>query len=191
MSVKKLLEQRRTIRKFSDKKIPESLISDYINLARLSPSAANLQPLKYASVTNGDAVCEILKHVKWAGYLKGEYNPKEDETPQAFIAILNDKEVSSPYSQFDAGAAIMAINTAAEEDGVGCCIIGSVNREEVMKIIDLNEDFELLYLIALGYKKESPVYVDMKNDDVKYYLDGKTLNVPKRKLSDVLIKNIK
>ncbi len=191
MSVKKLLETRRTIRKFSDKKIPEGLIEEYINLARLSPSAANLQPLKYASVIKSETVFEILKHVKWAGYLKGEYNPKENENPQAFIAVLNDKKVLSPFAQFDAGAAIMAINTAAEEDGVGCCIIGSVNREEVMKIIDVNDDFELLYLIALGYKKENPVYVDMKSDDVRYYLEGKTLNVPKRKLENVMIRNIK
>ncbi len=191
MSVKKLLEERRTIRKFQDKKVPDTLIEEYINIARLSPSAANLQPLKYALVTENDAVCEMMKYVKWAGYLKGEYNPKEDEIPRAYIVVLNDKTVSSPFAQFDAGAAIMAINTAAEEDGIGCCIIGSVDRNEVMNLLDIKGDFELLYVIALGYKKENPVYTDVKDNDIKYYLDGETLNVPKRKLQDVLIKNIK
>ncbi len=191
MSVLKLLTERRTIRKFSDKKIPESLIEKYINVARLAPSAANLQPLKYVSVTKSETVEEILKYLKWAGYLKGEYTPENNEIPQAFIVVLNDKRASSPYSQFDAGAAIMSISIAAEEDGVGSCIIGSVDRDEVMKLLDIGENFELLYVIAMGYKKENPEFVEMENDNVKYYLDNKTLKVPKRKLCDVLIKNIK
>lgn len=191
MSVLKLLTERRTIRKFKDTKIPETLLEKYINVARLSPSAANLQPLKYVAVTKNETVCDILKCVKWAGYLKGTYSPKNDEIPQAFFAVLNDKNVSSPYSQFDAGAAIMAISTAAEEDGIGCCIIGSVDRGEVMKILDIDESFEILYLVAMGYKKENPEYVEMENDDVKYYLDNEKLKVPKRKLCDVLIKIIK
>ena len=68
MSVKALIKARRTVRKFTDKPIPENLLVSYINCARLAPSAANMQVLKYVIIQSREQVSEIMPHVKWAVY---------------------------------------------------------------------------------------------------------------------------
>lgn len=187
MYVKDLIKKRRTVRKFCQRKIPEKLLISYIESARLAPSGANMQPLKYMLIHNQQCVEELLQHVKWAAYLKGFYLPDANEIPTAFIAVFKDKTVASSTAEFDAGAAVMSMNLAAEEDGVGCCIMGAIDRTEICRILGAADNLELLYMVALGYKKEHPVCSELEHNDVKYFLDGETLTVPKRKLSEVLI----
>lgn len=188
MAVKELAKNRRTIRKFSQKEISASLLESYVEIARLSPSGANLQPLKYGIVQSPEKVSAVFPYTKWAGYLGGSYTPNEQERPVAFVAVMKDTRIPSTMAEFDAGAAVMAINLAAEEDGIGCCIMGAIDRENICRILDIPQELELMYLIALGYKQEFPTYVDMEQDDVKYFVENGTLTVPKRTLSEVLMK---
>ncbi len=189
MSVYELIKKRRTVRKFKSGKIELKQIEKYIEAARVAPSAMNLQPIKYISVTSEKAVEEIFKCVKLAGYLGGNYT-KENEKPAAFIAVCIDKNLSCAFSEFDLGAAIQNIVLTALEDGVGSCTLGAVNKEKVNKILELPENLELNYMIALGIPAEQPKEVEVKNNDIKYYLEGETLCVPKRELKEILIKNI-
>ena len=46
----KVLETRRTIRRFCDRPIAREDMEQLLNLARLAPSGANLQPLRYIAV---------------------------------------------------------------------------------------------------------------------------------------------
>ena len=188
MSVKDLAKGRRTIRKFTQKEIPATLLESYVELARLSPSGANLQPLKYSIVQQSEIVNAVFPYTKWAGYLGGSYTPEDCEKPTAFIAVLKDTRIPSTMAEFDAGAAIMAIHLAAEEDGIGCCIMGAIDRENICRVLGIPQELELMYMVALGYKKESPVYVDMEQENVKYFVENGTLKVPKRTLSEILMK---
>ena len=56
MSIYDLILNRRTIRKFEQKPITDEMIKKYINAARLAPSAANRQPLKYIGVVSEEKV---------------------------------------------------------------------------------------------------------------------------------------
>lgn len=188
MSVTELAKNRRTIRKFSQKAIPATLLESYVEIARLSPSGANLQPLKYAILQSPEKVSAVFPYTKWAGYLGGSYTPKEAERPTAFIAVMKDTRIPSAMAEFDAGAAIMTMNLAAEEDGIGCCIMGAIDRENICRILGIPQELELMYLVALGYKQEFPTYVDMEQDNVKYFVENGTLTVPKRTLSEVFMK---
>ena len=190
MSIYDLIAGRRTIRKFRQKEIPYSQIEKYINAARLAPSAANRQPLKYAAVVSGNGVKEVLKSVKWAAYLAPDYNPKKGEEPKAFIAVLADTEISPAGYDTDVGAAAENIILAALEDGIGACIMGAVDRKKISEFLGLSEKLKLVCVIALGYIGESPREVLMENNNVKYYLDGGTLCVPKRSMEEVLIKKV-
>ena len=188
MSIKNLMKTRRTIRKFTSEEISEELLISYIDCARLAPSGANLQPLKYAVINKEESVASILEYVKWAAYLKGMHEPNKDEVPTAFIAVFKDKNIASSMAEFDAGAAAMSINLAAEEDGIGCCIMGAIDRPNICRLLNTDDNLELMYLIALGYKKEQPASTDLENGDVKYFLKDGQLIVPKRRLKDVIVK---
>ena len=52
MDVYNVILKRRSIRRFKQDKIPIDILEKLVNSARVSASAANLQPLEYIIITN-------------------------------------------------------------------------------------------------------------------------------------------
>lgn len=190
MNVNDALKSRRTIRKFEQTPITKEQLEKYIDAARVAPSAANLQPLKYAAVHSQEMADKMFELVKWAGYLAPEYNPKEGERPTAYIVVCADTSIRKAGYDLDVGAAVENMILSALEDGVGSCWMGSIDRNKIAELLNIPETMEISCLLALGYPSESPKEVDVEDDNIKYYLDDKTLCVPKRSLDDVIIKMV-
>lgn len=183
-----MIINRRTIRKFSQKPLTYEMLKKYINAARVAPSAANKQPLKYKIINEENMIKKILGLVKWAAYIQPEGNPKKEEEPTAFIAIAADKNIKDSGFEFDLGAAAENIMLAAEIDNVGSCCMGAIDYEEISKVLNFDSNLKLLCVIAMGYKAENPKEVLMNNGDVKYFKDKNgCLNVPKRSIEDILL----
>jgi len=181
MSVYDTIKKRRTIRKFTQKKIEKSDLLECLNAARLAPSGANKQPLEYVIVTK--ALDEVFECTKWAGYLK-DGAPKEDERPPVYIVVLSNTEISTS-ARYDAGLSAENLILTALEKGIGCCIIKSVIKEKLIEILNIPANYEIEMVIAMGYPKQESVEAEFK-DSVKYWLDEKdVLHVPKRKLKDI------
>lgn len=188
MDFKELIKNRRTVRKFKNIPVDENTLLNLIDTARVSPSAANLQSLKYTIVTDEKTRLELYHFIKYAGYTP-EWEMPFEITPTAFIVLLNDTEIrSNEKSEVDAGISLMALSLACENVGLGSCIIGSVNRGEVSKILGLDEKYHILYLIGIGYPDQTNTLVDAE-ERVKYTLDDNgNFNVPKRTLEEIVIK---
>jgi nitroreductase len=105
--------------------------------------------------------------------------------PRAYIVILVDEKISrAPH---DVGIAAMSISMVGYEEGLGSCILGSVDREKLKKILNVPEELAITLVVALGYQAENPAVATMKEDDIKYWLDKNgVLHVPKRDLKDVV-----
>lgn len=188
MSTYDLIRQRRTIRKFQQKKLEGSQLAMLVEAARLAPSANNLQPLRYVIIDDDEKTAQFFRHVKWAGYITPEGNPGKGEEPVAYIVILADTEVRKAGYELDAGAAAQNIILAALEEGIGSCWIGSINRDAVRKMLNIPERYVINTAVALGYPSESPVVED-ENGSIRYYKDRNgVLHVPKRKLDDIILK---
>lgn len=184
MTVYELILKRRTIRKFENKPVEKESIVKMINAARVAPSAANLQPLKYIAVTSEKLCDEVFPLTKYAGYLK-DGAPKEGERPMAYIVVLEDETIRKE-AQADAGAAIENIILTALEDGITSCWVGSVDREALRKVLDIENHLAINSVIALGYPMQESVEEKFVGD-VKYFLDANgKLHVPKRPIEDIL-----
>ncbi len=191
MNINELLKSRRTIRKFKQTPISPEQLERYIDLARTAPSAANLQPLKYVAVQSIEMTDKMFELVKWAGYLAPDYNPKEGEKPTAYIVVCADTSIRKNGYDSDVGAAVENMIISALADGIGACWMGAIDRAEIAELLKLPENLEISCVLALGYMAESPKEVEMKDDDVKYFLDDEgTLCVPKRSLDEILIKMV-
>lgn len=189
MSVYELILKRRTIRKFKQQRIETHTLEKLVNAARFAPSAMNLQPLKYIIVNEPGKVKAVFERVKWAGYISPAGNPKPGEEPVAFIAVLADTEIKSSWCELDIGAAAQNIFLAALEEGIGTCWMGAIDKEKIRSILQIPERFILNTVIALGYPAESPVAED-EDGSIKYYKDEEgMLHVPKRRLSDMILKD--
>ena len=188
MNVREAIETRRTIRKFEQISIDTADLHELIDCARLAAYGANLQPLKFRTITDKSEALRIFPFIKWAGYLP-DGAPEEGEEPTAYIAILGDTDIKKNCEfETDAGAAITNMMLRATELCLGTCWLGAINREEISKELNLPENLRLLYLLAVGVPKQESRVCDMKNGDVKYFEneDG-IINVPKRSLEEIII----
>lgn len=178
------IRSRRTIRKFLQKAVPGELLLKCVDAARLSPSGVNFQPLRYVIVNDQKLLRKVFDTLSWAVYLP-DYYPSEEEMPQAYIVLLLDKNGRTPVH--DASIAAMSISMVAYDEGLGSCIIASVDRKRLSKILNTPESLTIELVVALGYPAENPVIEKVKGGDTKYWLDPNgVLHVPKRDLKDVV-----
>lgn len=118
----------------------------------------------------------------WAGYL--DWEPDESEMPMAYIGILKKEKYGW---DIDAGIAAQSICLTAWNEGVGSCILGSIDREKLQGILPIPSNYKIIYLVALGYPAEEPEVIENEKE-VEYYHEDDVLKVPKRPLDKVWIK---
>lgn len=187
--IEELIRKNRSCRRFyQDESVSTDLLKGLVNLARLSPSAANLQPLKYILSSDAERNDYIFSSLAWAGYLKEWPGPLEGERPSAYIVILGDTRVSR-NTGCDQGIAAQSILLGAREKGLGGCIIGSIKRDRLRELLEIPERYEIILVIAIGKPKEEVVLEDVSaGESIKYWRDDKgTHHVPKRCLEDIIL----
>lgn len=185
-----LIRKNRSIRRFYQD-VPVSLetLRELVDLARLSASAGNRQPLKYILSCSIETNARIFPHTRWAGYLKDWGGPAEGERPVAYIVILGDTEISNDFG-CDHGIAAQSIMLGAVERGLGGCIIGALDRDGLRQALSIPERYEILLVLALGKPRETVVIEDVGPDgDIKYYRDAEGVHhVPKRALNELIVR---
>ena len=186
MELKNLYEGCRTYRRFKQDKVPESLIFEALDMARIGSCGMNVQKLRYIAVLSKENVSKMQPLVKWAGFLPKEIGtPTESECPTAFIAILKDKN-SGGFIDVDIGIAANTIVTYLWDKGVGSCMLGSVNVAEAEKLLEVPENLSLRLVIALGYPDHKSRVVPV-TDDLKYRVDeNRDYIVPKLSFEEVV-----
>ncbi len=184
-----LIRRNRSFRRFyQNQPVDGATLEELVNLARLAPSAANLQPLKYILAANSEINAQIFKCLAWAAYLKDWPGPKEGERPAAYIVILADTKITKTVD-CDHGIACQSILLGAREIGLGGCIIASINREKLQTILKIDPQYKIMLVIALGKPREEVVIEAANpNDSIKYWRDDKNIHhVPKRNLNDIIL----
>ncbi len=185
MDVYELIQKRRTIRRFEQKPVPKDLLERCVNAARIGPSGANLQPLEYIVVSEPEQCQRVFPHTAWAGYLP-DWSPSPEERPTAYIFILTNRNVRAS-APMDVGIAAQSITLVALAEGVGSCMIGSLDHKALRQVLAVPQHCDISLAVALGYPAEQPQMVEVTGDSIKYYRDEDgILKVPKRALEDVL-----
>lgn len=179
----------RSYRRFRENyPVPLQFMTEWVDNARQTGSAANKQPLRYRIVSGKEDCAKVFDTLKWAGYLTDWDGPEPGERPTGYIVMTCDTTVSSTQQcQIDTGIAAQTILLGAVEEGFGGCMILSFAKQSLIDALDIPDHLDPVLVIALGRPTEVVQLVDMENDDVKYYRDeNKVHYVPKRKLEDVL-----
>lgn len=189
MNLKDLIYKTRTCRRFDEShRIEMSTLESFIDLARMSASGANRQPLKYLLFNEPEDCSKIFPYLAWAGYLEEWPGPEKGEWPSAYIIILGDKSITEVFG-IDHGIAAQSIMLGATEAGLGGCIIASIKREELHNDLSIPDKFDILLVLTLGKPVEKVIVDEIKNNDVKYWRDdNKNHHVPKRSLKELIIK---
>ncbi|WP_072680941.1 nitroreductase family protein [Arcobacter sp. LA11] len=185
--LKTLIQDSRTTRRFKkDAIVNFEDLKEILDLARITSSAKNMQPIKYILVTNKDSVERLTQTAKWAAHLK-DWEQKEDEKPSAFILMLNDQMIDG-FPMFDAGASFTAISLAAKAKGLATCPMASIDKELCKELFVIPDCYDVMIGIAVGVGAENIKLVDTKKLDTNYYrLEDETHCVPKRTLEQIIV----
>ena len=187
--IRDLIIKNRSYRRFFEQVAVEpQTLRELIDLARMSASGGNCQPLKYIISCDPQKNALIFPNLAWAGYLEDWPGPCEGERPTAYIIILSDTKVSKSCG-CDHGIAAQSILLGATEKGLGGCIIGSVQREKLTGALNIPSACEILVVLALGKPKETVVMETAQpNGDIRYWRDSEGIHhVPKRPLDDIIV----
>ena len=188
--IRDLILRNRSYRRFyQDVAIDLQTLRELVDLARLSPSGGNLQPLKYILSCDAHTNALIFPHLVWAGYLRDWPGPEDCERPSAYIVMLWDRELSRETMGGDHGIAAQSILLGATEKGLGGCIIGSIDRMGLKKALNIPRRYKILLVLALGKPKETVVIEPVEpSGSIEYWRDSDGVHhVPKRALDDIII----
>lgn len=185
------LRTRRTYRRFAQRPVAPEILTEAVEAARIASCGNNRQTIRYIVVQSPEKVAAVQPLVHWAASLPPEQGcPKPDEQPVAFIAVLQDERLPG-CSDTDVGLALGSMTAAAWAHGVGSCMMGSIDRPALTRLLALPEGITLRYMVAFGYPSHQSHLVPAKNGDTKYYLDdARDYCVPKRPLKEVLLKTL-
>lgn len=185
---KTLVVKTRTFRRFDQAhRVKRAELLDLVDLARLSASGGNLQPLKFILSCDPKRNARIFPCLAWAGYLKAWGGPFKGERPAAYIIILGDTTIRREFG-CDHGIAAQSIMLGATVKGLGGCIIGSIKRERLRDVLAIPVKYEILLVLALGRPMEKVVLEAVQDGNIKYWRDAKGRHhVPKRSLREIVL----
>lgn len=164
-----LIETRKSVRQYSDKKIPDDILKQILNAGRLAPSWMNSQPWQFIAVRNQETKDLLSKlsnnqpHVKFADTViiciadnnawskeifgkvlksKGLADAAIDNimTIPAYYPPLLGKETTLLRSIEQVTYAISYMTLEAERLGIGCCVIGALGNEITKILPELSKE---------------------------------------------------
>lgn len=189
--IKELVEKGRSVRNYQGGiVIEQDMLESLADLARLSPSGGNVQPLKYFLAPSGKNADLIFPLTHWAMRLKDIKLPFEGMEPSAYIVICADTNLCKDpkVCDMDVGIAAQSMMLGAVEKGLNGCFLATFSAAQVQEALQLPEHLVPRLILALGKAAESVEIVPVpESGDVGYYRSGMTNYVPKRSLEDVII----
>ena len=172
MNFTEIANNRQSCRSYNPlRDVEKEKIDRIIESAILAPSACNGQPY-HITVCKGAAAKKVAKAVQGMGMNKFTNDVPVmiviSEKPYVASAALGAKVKKNDYRSIDIGILSAYITAEATAQGLGTCILGWLNDEEIREICSLKGAVRLV--ISLGYP----------SDDDK-------LRVKKRKDEDELV----
>lgn len=186
MELTDALKARRSIRKFKPDPIPDNLVTELLEAARLAPSGTNLQPWRFVILKSEEARarladCTPLPFVYKAPLvivccadtqaletMKVRINelkesgafmntPLEKTGDDSYVKSRRmDAETAKAYTRLNTAIAIEHITLRAVDLGLGTCWVMMFSQEKVKEALDLEDKYNVVALLPLGYPDQLP-----------------------------------
>jgi nitroreductase len=152
MDFEKVIQNRRSIRKYKADPVPKAGLRRILHAARWAPTWANMQGVKIIVLEQPDhvkACCEAIGQ-KW---LKA--------VPMLLIVCIepNDSGTNASGIQYfpvDAAIIMEHIVLAATNEGLGTCWIGWFDEEKVKAVVGVPKATRIIAITPVGIPDTSP-----------------------------------
>ncbi|MHB0874730.1 MAG: nitroreductase family protein [Anaerolineae bacterium] len=152
MTFAELVSKRYSTRAYKSDPVPDDVLQQVLEAARLAPTAANRQPFRLIVVRTAGRE-EELKRIYSRDWLT--------QAPLVICAcgVLGPTWVRSDgksYNDVDVAIVMDHLIMAATEAGLGTCWIGAFNAAAAREVLGLPEGVEPVVLTPLGYPADQP-----------------------------------
>ena len=204
MSIKEAIKQRRSIRKYQARKVPEKIVWNVLEAAGWAPSAHNAQPWRFIVLSEASGKKRLaeamadswIKDMAKDGLTVEDSKLKESverfsNAPVLIVACLTLEDMRKypdekrQMSERDLamqslGAALQNLLLAAYANGLGACWFSTpiFCKETVRKVLNVPELVEPQAIIAIGYPDEEVPVPSRKLLRDYCFLDGWGKAVP-------------
>ena len=175
-----MIKERRSVRKFKNKKVDRETMKEIVSISRWAPSWANYQIARYTLVDDEATIKQLATDgVKGFVYNVNTLKNAQGVAVLSFVKGKSGKLDSDDYATskanvwevFDAGIACQTFCLAAHAKGVGTCIMGVIDDDSISEIVDLPEEETVAALIVYGYEDGHPSPTPRKDvDDIMRFV---------------------
>lgn len=148
MNFQELIKHRHSIRSYKSDAVPDELLQQVLEAARLAPTACNLQPFHIIVVSSEEQHAALS-----TAYPRDWFN----EAPlHIVLCVEREKAWKRKQDQWngaevDAAIAMDHMILAATELGLGTCWIAAFDPDIVHEVLNLPEEIDPLLITPLGY----------------------------------------
>jgi len=155
MDILKAVKERRSLRDFQKKGIPDALLDILAEALIWAPSAGNLQARKFYFVKQPDIKNKIAAAALNQSFIA--------EAPLVIVGCT-DSRISGKYGERgvylysiqDVALSIMGMMLVAHENGLGSCWVGAFNEADIRKILDIPNHLRPVAIVPVGYPAKIP-----------------------------------
>jgi nitroreductase len=175
---------RRSVRNFTDRRIPNEIIGEIVRAGTYAPTAMNQQPWRFVIVRNAEKIRQYGQRAKklWvelykdttephlAALTRTMSRPEMDVFYGAPVLVLVFSAAGSLHGEVDCALAAENMMLAARSLGVGSCWIGLAmplgSDPEFRKEIGVPDGYTLAVPLIFGYPVKPDQRAPARNNDV-------------------------
>lgn len=155
MEILKAVKERRSVRDFQKKDIPEEIIDKLIDALIWAPSAGNLQARRFYFIKDARLKRDIASAALNQSFIS--------EAPLAIVGCT-DSSISNRYGERgvnlysiqDVATSIMGMMLVAYENGLGTVWVGAFREGEASKVLNLPRNLRPVAIVPVGYPSRIP-----------------------------------
>lgn len=167
--------KRRSIRKFKPDPVPDEMINQILEAARLAPSGTNRQPWRFQIITEGALKKRLFEEATFGGehivqapviivcgselltFVKGhQLAPPGSEYYGAESENWDDLKPFVPDAHMYTAIAVEHMVLAATALGLGTCWVQRIKFGQVARVLGWPRHIIVLTLLLVGYPDEEP-----------------------------------
>ena len=155
MNVLKIVKERRSIRDFQKKKIPDDLMIKLMDALIWAPSAGNLQSRKFYFVKN-----ERMRKLLAQAALNQNFIA---DAPLVIVGCADNRIAKKYgnrgvdlYALQDVALSIMGMMLVAHENGIGSTWVGAFREGDVSSILRIPKHLRPVAVVPVGYPSHIP-----------------------------------
>jgi nitroreductase len=150
MELKEVIKNRKSIRDYEDKPIPEDKLLRVLEAARLAPSGGNRQEWKFIIVRDSQRRQKLAQAAEGQTFV--------GKAPVVIAAVATQPIpmmiCGVPAYAVDLSIAVDHLTLAAVDEGLGTCWIGAFSQEATRKILNVPAKYKIVVLMPLGFPQE-------------------------------------